>query len=264
MSNSDFSSLPDEPANPTPTPETRTQALNRIRSAENERMGVERTVQMRLMWLGIVVGAIVGLTVGYLATLITIVDGGVGDFGFQFYRPNFVSGFLRVITAYLISGGAIGGGIMFALFTTRNEANSVFRWLIAGIFYALATPLLIGFLLPLTLLIFGDIVEGLRPGLWLSAFVETLLGSFLDGYIFLIKVLYSGFVGALLFVAISAVTFFASLHVELPSWLTRRFSNVIVFNVIGALIGLIPLVIIVAGPFSLVTAIASTLTGERL
>ena len=264
MSNSDFSSLPDERANTTPTPETRTQALNRIRSAENERMGVERTVQMRLMWLGIVVGATVGLTVGYLATLITIVDGGVGDFGFQFYRPNFVSGFLRVITAYLIGGGAIGGGIMFALFTTRNEANSVFRWLIAGVFYALATPLLIGFLLPLTLLIFGDIVEGLRPGLWLSAFVETLLGSFLDGYIFLIKVLYSGFVGALLFVAISAVTFFASLHVELPSSLTRKVSNVVVFNVIGALIGLIPLVIIVAGPFSLVTAIASTLTGERL
>ena len=264
MSSSDFSSLPDEPANPTPTPETRTQALNRIRSAENERMGVERTVQMRLMWLGIVVGATVGLTVGYLATLITIVDGGVGDFGFQFYRPNFVSGFLRVITAYLIGGGAIGGGIMFALFTTRNEASSVFRWLIAGIFYALATPLLIGFLLPLTLLIFGDIVEGLRPGLWLSAFVETLLGSFLDGYIFLIKVLYSGFVGALLFVAISAVTFFASLHVELPSWLTRRFSNVIVFNVMGALIGLVPLAIIVAGPFSLVTAVASMLTGERL
>ena len=264
MSNSDFSSLPDEPTDPTPTPETRTQALNRIRSAENERMGVERTVQMRLMWLGIVVGATVGLTVGYLATLITIVDGGVGDFGFQFYRPNFVSGFLRVITAYLIGGGAIGGGIMFALFTTRNEANSVFRWLIAGIFYALATPLLIGFLLPLTLLIFGDIVEGLRPGQWLSAFVETLLGSFLDGYIFLIKVFYSGVIGALLFVAVSVVTFFASLHVELPKSLTRKVSNVVVFNVIGALIGLIPLVIIVAGPFSLVTAVASMLTGERL
>ena len=264
MSNLDSASFNNDPTDPTATPETRTQALNRIRSAENERMGVERTVQKRLMWMGIVVGATVGLMVGYLATLITIVDSGVGEFGFQFFRPNFVDGFLRLITAYMIGGGAVGAGIMHVLFTTRHEANSIVRWVIAAVAYSILAPLLIGFLLPLTLLIFGDFVEGLRPGLWLSAFIETLLGSFLDGYIFLIKVLYAGVIGALLFVAISVVTFFASLHVELPPSLPRKVSNVIVFNVIGALIGLIPLVIIVAGPFSLTTSVASLLTGERL
>ena len=42
------------------------------------------------------------------------------------------------------------------------------------------------------LLVFLDFVEGLRPGLWLSAFVETLLGSFLDGYIFMVIDLSAG------------------------------------------------------------------------
>ena len=59
-------------------PETRAQALNRIRDVENERLGLERVVQKRLMWIGIVVGATVGMLIGYLATLITIVDSGVG------------------------------------------------------------------------------------------------------------------------------------------------------------------------------------------
>ena len=76
----------------------------------------------------------------------------------------------------------------YVLFTTRSEASSPIRWLIAGIIYALGTPLLIGFLLPLTSLIFVDVLEGLRSGLWISAFVETLLGSFLDGYIYMVKV----------------------------------------------------------------------------
>ena len=124
-----------------------------------------------------------------MATLITIVDAGVGDFGFKFYRPNFVDGYLRVITAYLIGGGLVGGTLSYLLFTTRSEAASPIRWVITGVFYAICTPLIIGFLLPLTLLIFGDFIEGLRPGLWLSAFVETLLGSFLDGYIFMVKIL---------------------------------------------------------------------------
>ena len=176
------------PQRPRGDPGTRADALNRIREVENERLGVERAARVRLMWIGIIIGATVGLTVGYLATLITIVDGGIGDFGFKFYRPNFVQGFLRVITAYLIGGGFVGGLIAYFLFTTRAEAASPIRWIIAFVAYAGGTPLVIGFLLPLTILIFGDFVEGLRPGLWISAFVETLLGSFLDGYIFMVKV----------------------------------------------------------------------------
>ncbi len=264
MSNSEYSSLNDETSTLSNAPETRAQALNRIRDVENERLAVERIVQKRLMWLGVVVGATVGMLVGYLATLITIVDSGVGEFGFQFYRPSFVEGFLRVITAYIIGGGAVGGGIMYALFTTRQEANSVFRWIITGIAFAIGAPLLIGFLLPLTILIFADFVEGLRPGLWLSAFVETLIGSFLDGYIFLVKVLYSGFVGALLFVIICICAHVASQRVPLPATLTRAVPSSIVFYVSAALVALIPLAILMLGPFSLATSVASALTGERL
>ena len=264
MSNSESSSLNDETSALSNEPESRAQALNRIRDVENERLGLERVVQKRLMWIGIVVGATVGMLIGYLATLITIVDSGVGEFGFHFYRPNFFEGFLRVITAYIIGGGAVGGGIMYALFTTRQEANSVFRWIITGIAFAIGAPLLIGFLLPLTILIFADFVEGLRPGLWLSAFVETLIGSFLDGYIFLVKVLYSGFVGALLFVVICICAHVASQRVPLPATLTRAVPSSIVFYVSAALVALIPLAILMLGPFSLATSVASALTGERL
>ncbi len=265
MENSNSSSsVNDETSEATSSPETRTQALNRIRDAENERLGVERSTQKRLMWLGAVTGASVGMLVGYLATLVTIVDSGVGEFGFEFYRPNFLQGFLRVVTAYLIGGGAVGGALMYVLFTSRQEASSVFRWAIAGIAYSLATPLLIGFLLPLTILIFGDFVEGLRPGLWLSAFVETLLGSFLDGYIFLVKVLYAGVVGGLLFVVITALVYAGSQRLSLPMSLTDEMPKSLVLYVVAGCVALIPLVVIAFGPFSLATAVASFLTGEKL
>ena len=264
MENSNPSSINDETSEPISSLETRTQALNRIREAENERLGVERSIQKRLSWLGVVAGASVGLLVGYLATLMTIVDSGIGEFGFEFYRPNFLQGFLRVVTAYLIGGGAVGGGLLYVLFTSRNEASSAFRWLIAVVVYALATPLLIGFLLPLTILIFGDFVEGLRPGLWLSAFVETLLGSFLDGYIFLVKVLYAGVTGGLLFVAITASVYVASQRLPLPMKLTDAMPKPIVLYAVAGSAALVPLVVIAFGPFSLATAITSFLTGEKL
>ena len=258
------SSVNDETSEATSSPETRTQALNRIRDAENERLGVERSTQKRLMWLGVVAGASVGMLVGYLATLMTIVDSGIGEFGFEFYRPNFLQGFLRVVTAYLIGGGAVGGALMYVLFTSRGEASSLFRWLIACVAYSLATPLLIGFLLPMTIFIFGDFVEGLRPGLWLSAFIETLLGSFLDGYIFLVKVLYAGVVGGLLFVAITSLIYVGSQRRSLAISLTDEMPKPIVLYVVAGCVASIPLVVIAFGPFSLATAVASFLTGEKL
>ena len=246
------------------TPESRAQALNRLREAENDRLGEELIIRKRLMWLGIVVGATVGLTVGYMGTLITIVDSGIGEFGFRFFKPNFIDGFLRIIAAYIIGGGFVGGALSYLLFTTRAEAASPFRWLIAGIFYALATPLLIGFLLPTTILIFGDFIEGLRPGLWLSAFVETLLGSFLDGYIFMVKILSAGWIGTLMFLVIFIGTYIASQKIALPESITQKVPSTVVFNVAAALIALIPLIVIAFGPFSFATAVASFLTGEKL
>ncbi len=264
MTDSDSPSVRHQSPESATNPESRTQALNRIREAENERLVVERSIQKRLAWLGVVAGASVGMLVGYLATLITIVDSGIGEFGFEFYRPNFLQGFLRVVTAYLIGGGAVGGSLMYVLFTSRNEASSAFRWLIVAVVYALATPLLIGFLLPITILIFGDFVEGLRPGLWLSAFVETLLGSFLDGYIFLVKVLYAGVVGGLLFVAVTSSVYVASQRHYLPMTLTDAMPKPVFLYVVASSAALIPLVVIAFGPFSLTTAVASFLTGEKI
>lgn len=264
MTDLDSHSFRNENPDTEPTLENRGQALNRIREAENERLDFERSIQKRLMWLGVVAGASVGMLVGYLATLITIVDGGIGEFGFEFYRPNFLQSFLRVVTAYLIGGGAVGGALVYVLFTSRNEASSVFRWIIAFVVYSLAAPLLIGFLLPLTILIFGDFIEGLRPGLWLSAFVETLLGSFLDGYIFLVKVLYAGVAGGLLFVVILVAVYVGSQRLSMPASATDTTSNPIVLYVIAGSAALIPLVVIAFGPFSLATAVTSFLTGEKL
>ena len=265
MSNSDSTSLNSHPSDLTAdATDTRTQALNRIREAENQRLDVEREVRKRLMWLGIVVGATVGLTVGYLATLITIVDSGIGEFGFQFYRPNFVEGFLRVITAYILGGGLVGGALSYVLFTTRSEASSPIRWIIAGIVYALGAPLLIGFLLPMTLLIFVDFFEGLRPGLWISAFVETLLGSFLDGYIFMVKVLSAGVTGAVLFLLIAIGTHLASLRSTPMESSSRTIPTSAIYYAAAAIIAIIPLILLAAGPFSLATAFTSFLTGEQL
>ena len=133
MSIPDFSSENVQHSEQAVESETRSAALNRIREGENERLVLEVAVRKRLMWLGIVVGATVGLSVGYMATLVTIVDGGIDDFGFSFYRPNFVHGFLRIITAYILGGGFVGGAISYVLFTSRTEATSPIRWIIGGI-----------------------------------------------------------------------------------------------------------------------------------
>lgn len=264
MSNSENSSFNEDSSQAQTQSETRSAALARLRKAENQRLDVERVVRKRLMWLGIVVGAAVGLTVGYLGTLITIVDNGIGEFGFQFYRPNFVESFLRIITAYILGGGVVGGVLSYVLFTTRSEASSPIRWLIAGIVYALGAPLLIGFLLPLTILIFVDFFEGLRPGLWISAFVETLLGSFLDGYIFMVKVLSAGVAGAVLFLIIAIGTHVVSLRSAFAESSTREIPSSVMYYVVAAIIALIPLVLLAVGPFSLVTDFTSFITGERL
>ena len=247
MENSNSSSINDKTSEPDSSPASRVQALNRIREAENERLGVDRLIQKRLTWLGV-----------------TIVDSGIGEFGFEFYRPNFLQGFLRVVAAYLIAGGAVGGALLYVLFTSRHETSSVFRWAIATVVYSLATPLLIGFLLPITILIFGDFVEGLRPGLWLSAFVETLLGSFLDGYIFLVKVLYAGVVGGLLFVVITVSVYASSRRLSSIASLTDAMPKPAVLFFVAGVAALLPLAVIAFGPFSLATAVASFLTGEKL
>ncbi len=265
MTNSDSTALEDPHSEPaSPSTQSRAQALNRLREVENERLGEEYIIRKRLMWLGIVVGAAVGMTVGYMGTLITIVDAGVGNFGFDFYRPNFIDGFLRVITAYIIAGGFVGGGLSYVLFTTRSEAASLIRWLIVGVSYALATPLLIGFLLPVTFLLFADIVNGLRPGLWLSAFVETLLGSFLDGYIFMVKILAAGWIGTVLFLVLMAATYTFSQRVPLPENLTRNIPSPAIYSAIAAVIAILPLLILAFGPFSLTTSFTSFITGENL
>ena len=262
--NSSHDAALDEGSEESATADSRAVALNRIREAENERLSEERSVRKRLTWLGVVIGAAVGLSIGYMATLITIVDAGVGDFGFKFYRPNFVDGYLRVITAYLIGGGLVGGTLSYLLFTTRSEAASPIRWVITGVFYAICTPLIIGFLLPLTLLIFGDFIEGLRPGLWLSAFVETLLGSFLDGYIFMVKILYAGWLGAVMYLALCIGTYVFTQRVSLPESLTRVVPASVVICTVAAIVAILPLIIFAFGPFSLTTAFASFLTGENL
>ena len=109
-----------------------------------------------------------------------------------------------------------------------------------------------------------DFIDGLRPVLWLSAFVETLLGSFLDGYIFMIKTLSAGFSGAFLFLAIFAVTYFVSQRVTLPESLTHSVPASVVYYAAAAIIAVVPLVILVVGPFSLTSALASFLTGENV
>ena len=264
MTNSDSASLDEGAPDVQPSAASRAGALNRIREAENERLGVERVARFRLMWLGITVGATVGLTVGYLATLITIVDSGISQFGFQFYRPDFVEGFLRIVTAYLIGGGIVGGATAYFLFTTRAEAASPMRWIIAGCVYAVGAPLAIGFLLPLTLLIFVDVIEGLRPGLWLSAFAETLLGSFLDGYIFMVKVLYAGVTGALLYVLVFLAAHIASNRLTLAGRLVGSSAKSIIVYIAAVAVALVPLLLLAAGPFSMVSDFTAMLTGERL
>ena len=243
--------------------QSRSEALSRLREVENQRLAVEHAVRTSLLWLGIVVGAIVGLTVGYLATAITIVDQNIGDFGFKFFRPDLL-GFIRIATAYLIGGGAIGGCTSYYLFTSRAECSSVVRWLLATAIYMIGTPLLIGLLLPLTLFFFVDIFEGLRPGLWISAFVEELLGSFLNGYIFMVKTLYAGVAGAIIYVAIMIGTYILALRrpagEDQDQKALSRYGHV----AIAALVALVPLLILAFGPFTLLTSITSAITGERL
>ena len=244
--------------------QSRAAALNELRVAENLRLAEERSVRRNLLLIGVIVGAAAGMVVGYLGTLITIVDAGSGEFGFEFYRPSFVDGYLRAVSAYLIGGGVVGGLLSHWVFTTRAEASSILRWIIVGVIYAILTPLLIGFLLPLTLLIFGDFVEGLRPGLWLSAFVETLLGSFLDGYIFMVKVLAAGWLGTAWYLIVAVASYLATLRLTIPAAVRRVLPGNVAIYVAAFVVAAIPVLAFALLPLDAATAFTAFLTGERL
>lgn len=237
--------------------------LDQLRAQETARRGDDQQLRRNIALSGVVIGAIVGLTIGYLGTAIAIVDEGVGEFGFRFYRPN-LTNFLRLSPAYALSGGFVGGGLTYLLMTTRTTAVNPVRWLLIAVVYALATPLLIGFLLPTTILLAFDVWEGLRPGLWLSAFVETFLGSFLDGYIYMISTVYAGALGAALLLLVNGLS--AVIWVRYPPAVDVGIASVrgAAQNVAQLLLTALPLLVFIAGPFEMFKDFAAWLTGERL
>ncbi len=252
----------DENDVPTQAPSQRS-SLADLRVRENQRMGDERRLRVRLMWSCAVVGAMIGMFAGYLGVVVTIVNQGVGVFGFDFYRPDLVN-FLRTFFAYVVPGALVGAMSVFVLFNSRAEMNSPFRWLIIWVLMAFGIPLLSGFFLPLTLVVFIDFWEGLRPGLWVSALVEAFLASFLDGFIYMVTVLPAGAVSGLLFIAFAVGALALWLNDPIPEGWTRRVPRSAYHYLIAFVVSVIPLLIVLLGPFTLLRAFAGFLTGERL
>ena len=246
-----------------PQPNTRRDALRGLRQRENELLDADRRLRLRLAITNAIIGAMIGMLIGYLGTAIAIVDDGIGDFGFRFFRPS-LDLYLRVSTAYFIPGALIGGISSYLLFTGRTEIKSPIRWISTWLILAPGIPLLIGFFLPVTFVVFVDFWEGLRPGLWASAIVENFLRSFVDGFIYMVSVLYAGLASAVAYIVISIVCVILWIKDPIPSEWTRSIPAPAYYYAFAFCLSASPLVIMLFGPFNLLRAVTAFLTGENV
>ena len=244
-------------------PSSNMHRLNELRQVEETRRGEDQHLRVRMAATGAIIGIMVAAFVGFVGIAISIVDDGVGDFGFKFFRPNLTT-FFRIITAYAFSGAVAGAGLTYLIFQSRRAAANPALLLLSGVANAIATPLLIGLTLPLTFLIFVDFFEGLRPGLWLSAFVEVFLGSFLDGYVYMISIVYAGLLGGLVFIVLTALS--GWFWIKQPFGAAFGNDNVKtgVYATAIAVIAAVPFLAVAFGPIDILRSITQALTGENI
>lgn len=242
---------------------TARQRLDELRSLETSRRGADQVLRRRMTVAGAVIGIMVAFLVGYLGVAVTLADEGAREFGFRFSKPDLAT-FLRASTAYIFSGAVVGAALTSLVALSRSTASNPFIWLGAGVVSIIATPLLIGLTLPLTVLIFFYFFEGLEPRLWASAFTQEFLGSFFSGYLYMVNIVYAGAFGAIVFVlatALSAWVWIRDPAVNLIE--SDRARSAVYVCFLGALTA-IPFLVLVLGPLDLLRSLTGFLTGERL
>lgn len=239
------------------------QRLDELRVGETTRRESDRRLRVRMTLSGTIAGALIAMFVGFLGTAVLIADDGAREFGFRFYRPD-LGNFFRLSTAYLFSGAVVGAGISYLVGLSRSTSTNPFLWLGGAGVASLALPLLIGLTLPLTVLIFFDFFTGLRPGLWLSAFVQVFLGSFLDGYIYMVTVVYAGMLGGLCFGVCTAISAWTWIKDPLGNVIEHRTARMTVYLAMIAIIAASPFLVIAFGPLELLRSLTGFLAGENL
>ncbi len=242
----------------------RASALQRARREELARIDADLVFKKRLVITNSIIGAMVGMLVGYLGFAISVVDDNIGEFGFTFFRPDALN-YLRLSFAYFVPGALLGAAASYVLFTGQSDVKSIIRWVMAGIVIVLGLPLLIGFFLPLTfLMVFDIIMGGLAPGLWISAIVETLLGSFLDGFIYMVSVLYAGVAGGAVYLAASLSCSALWSFDPVPESWQRRAPGTFIYNGIALALTAFPIIILMFAPFAILKSLTALLSGESL
>lgn len=244
-----------------PTPAR--QRLDELRAGEATRRESDRHLRTRVTLSGTLIGALIAMFVGFLGTAVLIADDGAREFGFRFYRPD-LSNFIRLSTAYLFSGAVVGAGISYLIALSRSTTVNPLFWLGGALVASIAVPLLIGLTLPLTVLIFFDFFSGLRPGLWFSAFVQVFLGSFLDGYIYMVTVVYAGALGGLCFGVLTAVSAWTWIKDPLGGAVAHQTARMAVYLALTAIVAAIPFLVVAFGPLDLLRSLTGFLAGENL
>ena len=244
-----------------PTPAR--QRLDELRAGEANRRESDRRLRVRMTLSGTIAGAAVAMFVGFLGTSVLIADDGAREFGFRFYRPD-LANFFRLSTAYLFSGAVVGAGISYLVGLSRSSSTNPLFWLGGAVVSSLAIPLLIGLTLPLTVLIFFDFFTGLRPGLWLSAFAQVFLASFLDGYIYMVTVVYAGMLGGLCFGICTAISAWIWVKDPLSNSIAHPTARTVTYSAMIGVLAAAPLLVVAFGPLDLLRSLTGFLAGENL
>lgn len=250
--------------------------LDELRAQETARRGDDQQLRLNLAISGVVIGAVAGLTIGYLGFVISIIDAGVSgadSYSWRFSRPD-LGIFLRLSPSYLLSGGFLGGAFSYLLLTTYSAARNPARWFAVAVPYFALTMLLIGFLLPINLEISDAIFDGGWTGFvdFIADLILAVIQGIVDSYVYVIHTLTGGIIGGVLF-------FFAT---GVSAWVwtlapkgdgkglqstgagrgirIRRWAH----NLSAAFVVAIPFVVFNFGPFELLKDFAAWITGERL
>ena len=237
--------------------------LDELRADEATRVDADRQLRRRMTVSGAVIGIMLGLLVGFIGTAVSIADENAREFGFRFFRPD-LRDFFRLSTSYIFSGAVVGACLTYLVGISRSSSTNPLFWLGSGVVATLALPLLIGLTLPLTLVIFFDLPDGLPLRLWASAFVQEFLGSFLAGYIYMVTIVYAGALGGLLLAIFTGVSAWTWIGDPLANLVQDRKMRTVAYVVLLGVLAAIPFLLVAFGPLELLRWLTEVFSGQSL
>ena len=251
--------------------ESRLQPLERLatqRARENERGRSERSYRLRSAAFGFVIGGLLGLFIGHMGLLILEAR---EEFLLTYYWTRELIEFddqRPLIPTYFLGGGLAGALASYYFLVLRFPMPSFRGWLLGALTFAFAAVFLIGYFASLVIANFLDPIGGPLPadqGSWFFLrFAFSLVGAIPSSFNVMGGAFYVGFVSTGLFLMLWAGTKVAVERTAHIPPLAGRIPLAAVIYVSSSALALIPYLVSILGPDSMITTLVSLLSSLEI